>query len=81
MLNDPISTVTSGYSRAWRRDYRALVDGRVTDPTMMTRFSALNLNFLTGTLDPRITFTRASSATFFGSDGLLKTQGYNLAAI
>ena len=34
----------------------------------------LNLNFAkTKRLDPRITFTRASTATYFGSDGLLKT--------
>lgn len=35
--------------------------------------SALDLDFLSGTLDPRITFTRASSGTFFGSNGLLQT--------
>lgn len=35
--------------------------------------SSLDLNFLSGTLDPRITFTRASSGTFFGSNGLLQT--------
>jgi len=35
--------------------------------------SALDLNFLSGTLDPRITFTRASNGTFFGSNGLLQT--------
>lgn len=34
---------------------------------------ALDLNFLFGSLDPRITFTRASTATYFGSDGLMKT--------
>lgn len=33
----------------------------------------LDLDFLTGALDPRITFTRASTGTYFGSDGLLKT--------
>lgn len=35
--------------------------------------SALDLDFLSGMLDPRITFTRASSGTFFGSNGLLQT--------
>lgn len=35
--------------------------------------SSLDLNFLSGTLDPRITFTRASNGTFFGSNGLLQT--------
>ena len=39
----------------------------------------LALNFLgANTLDPRITFTRASSATYFDSDGLMKTMGVNL---
>ena len=34
----------------------------------------LDLNFAgTKTLDPRVTFTRASSGTYVGSDGLLKT--------
>jgi len=34
----------------------------------------LSLNFLAGgTLDPRITFTRSSTATFVGSDGLIQT--------
>lgn len=35
--------------------------------------SSLDLDFLSGMLDPRITFTRASSGTFFGSNGLLQT--------
>ncbi|NVN99237.1 MAG: hypothetical protein HXX17_07935 [Geobacteraceae bacterium] len=45
--------------------------------------SAMQLSFLGGspsTLDPRITFTRAdatSCATYFDSDGLLKTMGAN----
>jgi hypothetical protein len=39
----------------------------------------LDLNFAgTKTLDPRVTFTRASTATFVGSDGLLKTAVTNL---
>ena len=34
----------------------------------------LNLNFARSkTLDPRITFTRASTGTYVGSDGLIKT--------
>jgi hypothetical protein len=35
--------------------------------------AALSLNFLSGTLDSRITFTRASTATFVGSDGLIQS--------
>lgn len=33
----------------------------------------LNLNFLTGRLDSRIAFTRASGATYVGPDGYIKT--------
>jgi hypothetical protein len=35
--------------------------------------ASLELNFLSGTLDPRVTFTRASTATFVGSNGLIQT--------
>jgi hypothetical protein len=40
--------------------------------------SSLDLQFArTKTLDPRVTFTRASSGTFVGSDGLIKTATTN----
>jgi hypothetical protein len=35
------------------------------------------VNFLTGTLDPRITFTRTTTGTYIGSDGLIKTAAIN----
>lgn len=38
---------------------------------------SLDLNFASGNFDPRIDFTRNSSATYFGSDGLLKTASAN----
>jgi len=38
---------------------------------------ALQLDFLSGTLDSRVTFTRASAGTYFGSDGLLKSAAAN----
>ena len=39
----------------------------------------LNLDFAkTKALDPRVTFTRASTATFVGADGLIKTAGNNV---
>lgn len=39
--------------------------------------ASLELNFLSGTLDPRITFTRASTATFVGSNGLIQSSAIN----
>lgn len=42
--------------------------------------SSLDLQFArTKTLDPRVTFTRASSGTYVGSDGLIKTATTNEA--
>jgi hypothetical protein len=35
--------------------------------------AGFDVNFLTGTLDPRITFTRTTTGTYIGSDGLVKT--------
>ena len=35
--------------------------------------AGFDVNFLTGALDPRITFTRTTTGTYIGSDGLLKT--------
>lgn len=40
--------------------------------------AALTLDFLAGVLDPRITFTRAGTATYFGSDGLLKVAAVDV---
>ena len=41
---------------------------------------SLKLNFADArALDPRITFTRASTATYVGRDGLIKTAGVNEA--
>ena len=40
---------------------------------------SLSLNFLTGTLDPRITFTRTNPvATFVGSNGFIQTAASNV---
>ena len=38
---------------------------------------ALNLDFTSGTLDPRINFTRTSNATYFDSAGVLTTASTN----
>ncbi len=41
---------------------------------------SLDLNFLSGMLDPRITFTRAAGpATYFDATGTLQTAGTNVA--
>jgi hypothetical protein len=40
---------------------------------------ALDLNFLTGALDSRITFTRGSAGTYVGSDGLIASAATNVA--
>ena len=36
--------------------------------------STLSLDFTTGVLDPRLTFTRSTTGTYIGSDGLIKTM-------
>lgn len=40
---------------------------------------SIQLDFTTGTLDPRITFARASSGTYFNSSGVLATATTNVA--
>lgn len=41
--------------------------------------ATLSLDFTTGVLDPLLTFTRSSSGTYIGADGLVKTAGTNVA--
>jgi hypothetical protein len=50
----------------------------ITNLTKPTQQPSLNLNFLKGTLDPRISFTRASGATVVGADSYLKYAGNNI---
>lgn len=42
-------------------------------------YPKISFDFTKGTLDPLITFTRASSATYFDSAGVLQTAGNNVA--
>jgi hypothetical protein len=52
---------------------RSIFDGFVSGPS-----PSLSLNFVTAsTLDSRITFTRASTATFTGSNGQIQTAAIN----
>jgi hypothetical protein len=44
----------------------------VTTQQRTSNQPSLNLNFLKGQLDPRITFSRASGASYVGSDGYIK---------
>ena len=39
--------------------------------------ASLNLSFMSGTLDPRITFTRASTATYFDATATVRTAAAN----
>lgn len=46
--------------------------------SVQKNLSSLHLDFLTGTsLDSRVTFTRSTTATFFGSNGSLQTAAIN----
>jgi hypothetical protein len=42
-----------------------------------TAAASLDLSFLYGVMDPRITFTRSTTATFTGSSGVLQTAAIN----
>jgi len=48
-----------------------------TNLTRPTQAPTLNLNFLKGTLDPRVTMNRASGGTYVGPDGFIKYAGAN----
>ena len=51
---------------------------RVTGATALPPGASLSLNFMTpGTLDPLITFTRASTGTYFASTGTMQTAAAN----
>jgi hypothetical protein len=42
-------------------------------PPLVNPYPALDLDFINNPLDPRITFTRATTATYFNSSGVLST--------
>jgi hypothetical protein len=59
--------------RLRRSGSRSLVEQLAT-LTSVGDGSTLSLDFTTGVLDPRLTFTRSSTATYIGADGLVKTM-------
>src|SRR5678816_4391057 len=65
-----------GWCRLFSREMRGLV----ADASSFNGGGgpALSLDFMTpGTLDPRITFTRASTGTYFDSAGVMQTAALN----
>jgi hypothetical protein len=88
ILVDPLSSTTNKQAwvdyvpvfvdendtAAWRVDANGFIPvGFSTKPT-------LNLDFAgTKTLDPRVTFTRASNATYFDANGVMQTAGNDVA--
>ena len=66
--------------RGWCRLFSREMRGLVADASSFNGGGgpALGLDFMTpGVLDPRITFTRASTATYFDSAGVLRTATTN----
>lgn len=69
----PVAALVLGGHRHESAGYRS-VPARVQvelDPAI------IDLDFMGGTLDPRLTFSRASTATYIGKDGLVKTAAIN----
>lgn len=61
----------ASYNKPWSTDAGGYIP---TSP-----LAALLLDFTSGTLDPRITFTRSTTATFTNSAGLIATAAINAA--
>jgi len=77
--NDPWSLTTSFNSWARRISYwpRVLSDSEMQAVTTLAG-PTLSLDFMSdGMLDPRITFTRASSATYTDASGVIQTAAVN----
>ena len=55
----------------FRRPMRRSTEGQLMSLISLGDGSTLTLDFTTGVLDPRLTFTRASGGTYTGNDGLV----------
>ena len=55
----------------FRRPMRRSTEGQLMSLINLGDGSTLTLDFTTGVLDPRLTFTRASGGTYTGNDGLI----------
>ena len=61
----------------FRRPMRRSTEGQLMSLTSLGDGSTLTLDFTTGVLDPRLTFTRTSTATFINASGLVATASAN----
>jgi len=61
----------------FRRPMRRSTEGQLMSLISLGDGSTLTLDFTTGVLDPRLTFTRASDATFINSSGLVQWADAN----
>ena len=58
----------------FRRPMRRSTEGQLMSLISLGDGSTLTLDFTTGVLDSRLTFTRSTTGTYIGSDGLVKTM-------
>ena len=63
----------------FRRPMRRSTEGQLMSLISLGDGSTLTLDFTTGVLDPRLTFTRASTGTFINSSGNVATASNNVA--
>lgn len=62
----------------FRRPMRRSTEGQLMSLISLGDGSTLSLDFTTGILDPRLTFTRSTNATFINSSGLVEWANANM---
>jgi hypothetical protein len=62
----------------FRRPMRRSTEGQLASLVSLGDGSTLTLDFTTGILDPRLSFTRLSTATFINSSGIVTSVGNNI---